>query len=103
MAKSLEVYVPSYVLPKHPKLADPTDPTLLIIAGAPRLDNVTLQFGSMVVLLNILKATWKFLLVTVPSCLELLVGDLENASDGGTSTLLRAPLTTEVRLNLTQF
>ena len=55
MAEPLETYVPLNALAVHSKLADATDPALVVAAGSGLVDNVARQLGSMVVLLDALK------------------------------------------------
>lgn len=66
MAKTLEANILLNTLSVHPKLADSTDSTFLIITGTPCLDDVTLQFSAMVMHLHILTITRKILLVCKP-------------------------------------
>ena len=101
MTKTLEVYVPPDELPEHPELADSTNSTVDIIAGVPRVNDVTFKFGSMVVLFYALTTSRKGLFVRVPPCLELLIGDFKCTGDGWTGTFSLGPLATEVRLDRT--
>ena len=103
VTETLEVYVPPDEFPEHPELTDSTYPAVLVITGALCVDNVTLQLGPVVVFLDSFKVTWKSHLISIPPCLQLWVDNLESASDSGTDTLPGAPLTAEVRLNLTKF
>jgi hypothetical protein len=99
MTETLEVYVLPDEFPEHPELADPTNSTVVIIAGVPHVNDVTFQFGSMVILFDALTTSRKGLFVRVPPCLQLLIGDFKCTGDGWTFPL--GPLATEVRLNLT--
>ena len=102
MAESLEIYVPLNALAVHSKLADATDPAVVVAAGSGLVDNVARQLGPVEVLLDALKTCRQLLLVGFPSFLQLRIRHLDNASDGRASTLTRGPLTLEVCLNLSE-
>jgi hypothetical protein len=96
VAKTLEVNVLSYAPLIHPSLTDPTNTTVCICTRAARGDNVACQLCSVEVPLGILQHSRQLLLVLVPSNLQLLVRDFEDAGDGRTGSLFLAPLALEV-------